>query len=141
MKRILSLALTVCFLTVVFLSAGCAESVKEPSVAGTFYPADKKELKEMLDDFLSNAEKRQHDGKLVAIISPHAGFRFSGQVAAYGYKQIQGSDINKVILIGPEPSCGIQRRVCLHKGELQDPLGDVRIDEKRATDCSMRSRT
>jgi len=113
-------------------SVGCAEDVKEPSVAGTFYPSDKKELREMIEGFLSMAEKSQRDGRLIAMISPHAGYRFSGQVAAYGYKEIKDSGIKKVILIGPSHHVGFKGASVYTKGSFRTPLGDVKIDGKLA---------
>ena len=113
-------------------SVGCAENVKEPSVAGTFYPADRKELRETVEGFLAKAEKGQRDGKLIALVSPHAGYRFSGQVAAYGYKEIKGSGIKKVILIGPSHHSAFKGASVYTKGSFRTPLGDVKIDETLA---------
>ena len=113
-------------------SVGCAENVKEPSVAGTFYPADKKELRETVEGFLAKAEKGQRNGKLIALVSPHAGYRFSGQVAAYGYKEIKDSGIKKVILIGPSHHSAFKGASVYTKGSFRTPLGDVKIDETLA---------
>ncbi len=110
-------------------SVGCAENVKDPSVAGTFYPADKKELRETVEGFLAKAEKGQRNGKLIALVSPHAGYRFSGQVAAYGYKEIKDSGIKKVILIGPSHHSAFKGASVYTKGSFRTPLGDVKIDE------------
>jgi AmmeMemoRadiSam system protein B/AmmeMemoRadiSam system protein A len=128
----LSLILTLFSLLISPLSIGCSENIKEPSVAGTFYPADKKELKETIDNFLSKAEKVKRDGRLIAIISPHAGYVFSGQVAAYGYKNIKGSDIKKVILIGPSHHTGFKGASVYTKGSFRTPLGDIKINERLA---------
>jgi AmmeMemoRadiSam system protein B/AmmeMemoRadiSam system protein A len=133
LRQALSLPVLIFFLTVVFLSPGCAENVKAPSVAGTFYPADKKELKESVENFLSKAEKVRSEGKLIAIISPHAGYRFSGQVAAYGYKEIRDRDIKKIILMGPSHYVGFKGASIYTKGSFRTPLGEVKINEKLAT--------
>jgi len=132
LRQSFCLLLTVCFLTIGFLSPGCAENVKEPSVAGTFYPADKKELKETVENFLSRAEKGKRDGRIIAIISPHAGYQYSGQVAAYAYKEIKDSDVKKVILIGPSHHVGFKGASVYTKGSFRTPLGDVAINEKLA---------
>jgi len=130
LKRIL--LLIICSLLFTPCSAGCAENIKEPSVAGTFYPSDKKELKETVDNFLSKVEKGKRDGRLIAIISPHAGYRYSGQVAAYGYKELKDSGIKKVILIGPSHHAGFKGASVYTKGRFRTPLGDVEINEKLA---------
>ena len=126
------ISLIFCSMLLIPVSVGCAEKVKEPSVAGTFYPADKKELRETVEGFLAKAKKGQRDGKLIALISPHAGYRFSGQVAAYGYKEIADSGIQKVILIGQSHHSAFKGASVYTKGSFRTPLGDVKIDETRA---------
>jgi len=121
------------FVALIFFFA-CKVAGKEPAVAGSFYPADKKELRETVDNFLAKAQKSKRDGKLIVIISPHAGYRYSGQVAAYGYKEIKDSEINKVILIGPSHHVGFKGASIYTKGSFKTPLGDVRINEKIAGD-------
>jgi AmmeMemoRadiSam system protein B/AmmeMemoRadiSam system protein A len=128
--RLLSTLL--CFLFIA-VPLGCkAENVKEPAVAGTFYPADKDSLKKSVEDFLSKAETSPDHGKLIAIISPHAGYIYSGQTAAYGYKQIQGSDIKNVILIGPSHRSAFKGASVYTKGSFRTPLGNVKINERLA---------
>lgn len=119
--------------TLIFLFA-CKAVGKEPSVAGTFYPSDKNTLKESVEGFLSKAEDKPHSGRVMAIISPHAGYIFSGQVAAYGYKNLKGSSIKKVILIGPSHQVGFSGASVYTKGGFRTPLGLVRINEKLAED-------
>lgn len=130
LKKILPLI--ACCLLLTPCSTGCADNIKEPSVAGAFYPADKQELANTVEGFLSKAEKGQRDGKLIAVISPHAGYRFSGQVAAYGYKEIKDSGIKKVILIGPSHHAAFKGASVYTTGSFRTPLGDVQIDEKLA---------
>ncbi len=123
------LLIFLCLLFFIF-SPGCgAESVKEPAVAGTFYPSDRDVLKKSIEDFLSKVEKGKVYGRLLALVSPHAGYIYSGQVAAYGYKQIQGSDINKVILLGPSHRTALKGASVYTKGSFKTPLGEVKINE------------
>ena len=131
MRRIATILTAVSLLLVIF-PFGCKGEIKEPSVAGTFYPAQKDALREMVDTFLSKADKSAHSGKLIALISPHAGYVYSGQVAAYGYKQIQGSDIKKVILIGSSHRSAFKGASVYAKGSFRTPLGDVKINERLA---------
>jgi AmmeMemoRadiSam system protein B/AmmeMemoRadiSam system protein A len=117
----------------IFLFA-CKAGGKEPSVAGTFYPSDKNILKESVEGFLFKAEAKRHSGRLIAIISPHAGYIFSGQVAAYGYKNLKGSSIKRVILLGPSHQVGFKGASVYTKGGFRTPLGLVKINEKLAED-------
>ena len=77
--------------------------VRRSAVAGAFYPQDKFELKEMVENFLSAAPLYKLDN-IRAAVSPHAGYIFSGPVAAYTYKQFLNLDLNKnwtIFLLGP----------------------------------------
>jgi len=124
--------LTVCCVLLLPCSIGCAENSKEPSVAGTFYPADKNALKISVEGFLSNVEKGERNGKLIALISPHAGYRFSGQVAAYGFSELKDSAIQKVILIGAAHHAGYKGASVYTTGSFRTPLGEVPINERLA---------
>lgn len=79
------------------------EEVREPAVSGTFYPDDEKELKEMIEKFLKDAKEIKIGGRLRGLVVPHAGYVYSGPVAAYGYKLLmkQKPQSDKIILIGP----------------------------------------
>lgn len=77
-------------------------AVREPAVAGSFYPSDSLELSKMVQGHLDSVENLPEiDGQLIALIVPHAGLIYSGQIAAYGYKLLENSGIDKVILCGP----------------------------------------
>ncbi|MCP4706907.1 MAG: AmmeMemoRadiSam system protein B [candidate division Zixibacteria bacterium] len=77
-------------------------ATREPAVAGAFYPADSVELANLVKGHLDNIENpTKIDGQLLALIVPHAGLIYSGQVATYGYKLLENSGIDKVILCGP----------------------------------------
>ncbi len=72
-----------------------------PAVAGMFYPKKADELKQMIGSFLQQAEETKLKGKLKALIVPHAGYIYSGIVAAQGYKLLEKHQFKKVILLGP----------------------------------------
>ena len=127
-----TILLTLSFLLTCLVGTGCTDNIKEPSVAGTFYPADKKELKDTIDTFLSKVNRIPREGNIIALISPHAGYRYSGQVAAYGYKHIQDRDIRKIILIGQSHHEGFKGASVYTNGSFKTPLGNVEIDEKSA---------
>ncbi len=75
--------------------------IRKPAVAGTFYSDDPTALKEQIDFFLENLEENEIEGDIYGIISPHAGYMYSGQVAAAGYKQLLGRDYDVVLVIAP----------------------------------------
>ena len=63
--------------------------IREPAVAGAFYPDNPKELQKMIAGFLAAANPSATPGRLRALIVPHAGYVYSGPVAAFGYKALQ----------------------------------------------------
>ena len=115
-----------------FLLISCAakekESLRKPSVAGTFYPKDKTELNNMIDGFLNNVTKEEIKGKILGVISPHAGYIYSGQVAAYVYNAIREKRFDTIILIGPSHHVYIKKATIYPKGQWQTPLGNIPID-------------
>jgi len=106
--------------------------VKEPSVAGAFYPADQAVLTRAVESYLGAASAPEQAGRLIALIAPHAGYEYSGQVAAYAYKQIVGREIDTVILIGPAHRANLTGASVYSVGSLRTPLGLVRVNEKIA---------
>ncbi|MBI5741569.1 MAG: AmmeMemoRadiSam system protein B [Nitrospirae bacterium] len=125
------LCLVIAFLFISF-TPGCSETVKEPAVAGSFYPADPKELSRTVGEFLSNAVDGTADGRLVALISPHAGYMYSGAVAAHSYRRLKGRDIRTVILIGPSHHKAFEGASVYERGKMKTPLGMIGIDSKTA---------
>ena len=113
-----------------FLPAfGLAQDIKEANVAGQFYPADKDFLSQLIDQFFSRANPEKVEGNIFCLISPHAGYEFSGQIAAFGYKLIKGLPYKTVIIIGPSHYYGFQGASVYPKGKFRTPLGDLDIDE------------
>jgi hypothetical protein len=114
---------------------GAAPSAKEPQdvrkaiLAGTWYPANPGQLRQLITGYLLKADTGIPQGDLKAIIVPHAGYPYSGQVAAYAYRLLQNaSSFKRVVLIGPShrfPVKGIS--VNLQSG-YETPLGFVPVD-------------
>jgi len=93
-----------------------------------WYPGKASELSRTVDSYLANVKKEPLTGKVIALVAPHAGYRFSGQVAAYAYKQIQGMDFDTVILIGESHNYRFPGAAVYESGIFRNPLGDIEID-------------
>lgn len=106
------------------------KDVRKSVIAGSWYPGRKKELAAMVDGFLNNA-KLEDVGKIKALIAPHAGYIYSGQVAAFSYKQIkdEGGKYKKVIILAPTHHVSFRGASIVDKTHYQTPLGDVKISE------------
>ncbi len=101
--------------------------VRRPMVAGSFYPSNPVELAKMMAEFFSKAEKKQIDSKIKALVVPHAGYQYSGQIAANAYKQIEGETYDVVVVVAP--SHRFFKGVTVYSGgAYQTPLGVIEID-------------
>ncbi|MCG6887297.1 MAG: AmmeMemoRadiSam system protein B [Proteobacteria bacterium] len=109
-----------------------ANTIRQPAVAGTFYPADPQQLRDMVGGYLQDATRRQTGEVTVpkALIAPHAGYIYSGPVAASAYARLAPAHdkIKRVILLGPShrvPLRGIATSSATH---FQTPLGSIPLD-------------
>lgn len=108
------------------------KQVREPAVAGMFYPASPDRLKKEINNYLNKVTLSKIEGEIIAIISPHAGYKFSAGVAAYGFKAIEGKDFSTVIIIGPSHYVYFKGSSVYPEGYYRTPLGDVEIDKELA---------
>ena len=103
-------------------------SIRLPVVAGSFYPSDKNVLSKQIDEFLLQAKDISIEGEPKILIVPHAGYAFSGQVAASAFKLLKGKNFKTVILIGPSHTDWFAGNSVCSQGIWQTPLGNVEID-------------
>ena len=104
--------------------------IRQPAVAGTFYPANKELLGEMIDGFFKDAVDEELEGDVKAIIVPHAGYIYSGIVAASGYKLLQKLDQKKkwkVVLLGPSHFEPFYNAATPESDEWKFPFGNVKV--------------
>lgn len=108
--------------------------VRYPAVAGSFYPSDENELRKMIRDYLSKAKDVDIKGRLRALVEPHAGYIYSGPVAAYGYKLLEkhSAKIKKVLLIGPSHYAAFFGVAESNADEWETPIGKVSAGSARA---------
>lgn len=114
---------------------GHSTEVRRPMVAGQFYPANPVDLAKQLAQYFKDADKRPIDGSVRAIIAPHAGYIYSGQIAANAYKQIEGQSYDAVVIVAPFH--GFFKGISIYSGgAYQTPIGVVEIDRKLSDDMS-----
>jgi AmmeMemoRadiSam system protein B/AmmeMemoRadiSam system protein A len=121
----------VCPLAYASADAAQAARIREPAVAGQFYPSDPGELAGQIDAYLAQAEA-QPVGELKALICPHAGYVYSGPVAAYAYKLLVGRHYDTVVVMGPSHYAYMRACALPDATEYRTPLGDVPISPKAA---------
>jgi len=103
--------------------------VREPAVAGLFYPGEERVLAKTVDALLEGAPAHRFP-RLKGLVCPHAGYAFSGQTAAIGYKTLVGRQIETVIVMGPSHYAFLEGACIPDAQAYRTPLGLAEISEK-----------
>ncbi len=107
---------------------------RRPAVAGTFYPASPRALEEAVREYLRVAHERQHgaprEAAPKALIAPHAGYLYSGPVAASGYARIapRAAEIRRVVLLGPAHRVPVRGLAAPRADVFETPLAPTPLD-------------
>ncbi len=109
-----------------------APRVREPAVAGLFYPADAAALSRMVGQFLAADRTEPPPGELRALICPHAGYPFSGPIAATGFRLLAGRSYDTVVVLGPAHYAALHAASVSDATAYRTPLGDVPVSPKAA---------
>ena len=106
------------------------KQVLRSRLAGTWYTADQQELKKEISSYLAKAGEKSVSG-IHALILPHAGYMYSGQVAAYGIKQLTGEKYSRVVVLGPTHRFYLENQVSVPEvTHYATPLGEIALDRK-----------
>jgi len=105
-----------------------AVRVREASHAGSWYIGDEEELDKQLAKFLDKATITDNAAR--AVISPHAGYSYSGPSAAYAYKNFDKSQIKRVFVLGPSHHVYISKCALSQMDEYETPLGNIKLDRQ-----------
>lgn len=105
--------------------------VRQPAVAGLFYPADPQELTTMIDGYLAGYTLGK-EAPPKALIVPHAGYIYSGPVAAAAYRRLEPlrARISRVVLLGPSHRVGFIGLAVSSADRFHTPLGDIPLDRE-----------
>ncbi|MCF8364793.1 MAG: AmmeMemoRadiSam system protein B [Bacteroidales bacterium] len=102
---------------------------RQPCVAGQFYPENKSELRNELKNYFANAIPRKSNN-LLAIVTPHAGYVFSGQIAAHAFNQIDpDKKYDRIFLIGSSHRTWFEGASIYNIGNYKTPLGIAKVDK------------
>ncbi len=121
----------------VFVSASCSSQNRgidrQPAVAGQFYPAGKNELRNTLVELFSRAVPNRGLKNVVAVIAPHAGYVYSGVVAASSFNQIDPArKYDNIFVLGPSHHVGFEGASVYADGDYLTPLGPVKVNRTLA---------
>jgi hypothetical protein len=102
--------------------------IRPPVVAGRFYPDSAAILKSAIEKFMRNAASAQAQAPL-AIVVPHAGYIYSGQICADGYNQVRSGAYEVVVIFGTNHTAPDLRKIALYPGAgFRTPLGIIPVD-------------
>ena len=103
--------------------------IRHPVVNGTFYPGNKDTLIKMIASMINNVHPVKKEEKdIFGLISPHAGYVYSGPAAAHGYSLLKGKNYDTVIVLGPSHYTLMNGASTWKDGEYKTPLGSQPID-------------
>lgn len=106
--------------------------IRKPAVAGMFYPDNPDELKDYIQHMLNINKVNEHFDNIIGIVSPHAGYMYSGNTAAYAYNAIKHLDVENVFVISPSHREFFDG-ICIYDGDYyQTPLGNIPINHQIA---------
>jgi hypothetical protein len=106
--------------------------VRRPAVAGAFYPGDAKQLTQMMDEMLSRAKVPEIKQPILGIVSPHAGYVYSGGVAAHSYALLTGLKFARVVVIAPSHFDAFPFSAVYDGDAYATPLGQAPVDKEFA---------
>ena len=109
-------------------------ATRRPAVAGMFYPADPDALRRQVRQLIDRAPKKSLEGTVRGIVSPHAGYIYSGPTAATGYAMLKGHRFDTVVVVSPSHR-EYFGAISVYSGDAyQTPLGTIGIDKKLRDD-------
>jgi hypothetical protein len=121
--------------------AASEQKVRQAAVAGSFYPADPKELSATMDEYLARVKEPQVSDPILAAVAPHAGYVYSGPVAAYTYAQLKGRGYTRVVVIAPSHYVTFDYTSIYDGDAYATPLGNVPVDKAFARELQKLSST
>jgi AmmeMemoRadiSam system protein B/AmmeMemoRadiSam system protein A len=113
-----------------------AQGIRKSVCAGSWYDNNPEALSRQLDRYLLQAESPAPTEGIIGLIVPHAGYVYSGQIAAFAYRLIHGINYDTVIIIGTAHRFGFRGCSIYPKGGYETPFGVAEIDEVLASEIS-----
>jgi MEMO1 family protein len=105
---------------------------RQPAVAGKFYPLAKSALEDSLKNMFKRAVPKKVEKPVIAVISPHAGYIFSGEVAASAFNQVEKKHYKDVFVIGSSHHDYYDGASIYSEGDFIMPMGKIKVDKELA---------
>jgi len=122
-------------LAMLLFSASCSaeeaatpQRVRPSALAGSWYPAGADRLRATVSKYLDDAEAAAMEGRLCALIAPHAGYAYSGPTAGWAFKQAAGKNFDRVIVMAPSHRAAFSGFSIMDVDAYATPLGVLPLD-------------
>jgi MEMO1 family protein len=112
------------------MKAHTSGGIRPSAIAGTWYPGKSDQLASQIDTMLAHALPIAAPGKILALIVPHAGYRYSGAVAARAFKAIQDMTYQRVVVISPMHHPYVDPLLTTSHNAYSTPLGNIPVDRQ-----------
>lgn len=106
------------------------QAVREPAVAGMFYPSGESQLREQLELLFDIAASEQRYNNVLGLVAPHAGYIYSGRTAAFGFNAVSGKKYDKSIVISPSHREYFPGISVFEGDAYKTPMGIVDVDKE-----------
>jgi len=124
------------------VSEAKTKNIRQPAVAGSFYPSDQAKLRKQLDSFFETADANYNNENIKALIVPHAGYIYSGETAMQAYKQLyydlllREEKSYKIIILAPSHTEYFKGIATSSSDFFRTPLGNVKLAESQLSDLN-----
>ncbi|HDQ03777.1 MAG TPA: AmmeMemoRadiSam system protein B [Deltaproteobacteria bacterium] len=106
------------------------QAVRKAVIAGSWYPGQPDALRKDIEKYFNSVADFPLNGEIKGIVAPHAGYMYSGQVAAHAYKLVSSKEYDTVIIVGPSHRVAFPGVSVYPSGGYETPLGIVPVDEQ-----------
>lgn len=111
-----------------------APDLRPSAIAGTWYPANPVKLAASIDNFLGEVVTPKIDGRVLAVVAPHAGHRYSGAVAAHSFAALRGLQPDLVAVVSPYHNYDPHPLLTTSHDAYTTPLGTIQVDKTSLAD-------
>lgn len=111
-----------------------APDLRPSAIAGTWYPANPVKLAASIDNFLGEVVTPKIDGRVLAVVAPHAGHRYSGAVAAHSFAALRGLQPDLVAVVSPYHNYDPHPLLTTSHDAYTTPLGTIQVDKTALVD-------
>ena len=123
------------------LSKVTMNDLKKSVIAGSWYPGAPSILRRDIENYFNSVPDLKLEGDVVGLIAPHAGYTYSGQIAASAYNLIRGKKYDAVTVVGPSHRVAFYGVSIFSTGGYETPLGIVPVAEELAEKIKILSKT